>query len=243
MRIFVYKTTCNVNGKYYIGVHTEHRESDGYIGCGVCSNGTAKALKRKGVKSAFIDSVIKYGYENFTREILQEFKTIEQAYEYEANLVDSIKVAAQNCLNIRLGGAGGVVESTCKPIDLIEISTGKILNFKSRADCARFLGVTLIGDRKKFVNGKYMLKGTNVPIALKRFGEEPIYFYDISAAKKHTGLRTHRIQQLINHERKSASGWFLANFDFNSSFYKHAKAIRKRMNKTSTKLSPSAAKR
>ena len=70
MRSFVYKTTCVINNKYYIGVHSESRISDGYIGCGICSDGTAKILKRKGVKSAFIDSVIKYGYKNFKREMV-----------------------------------------------------------------------------------------------------------------------------------------------------------------------------
>jgi hypothetical protein len=47
MRHFVYKTTCTPTGKYYIGVHSERRASDGYIGCGICSDGSAKSLKRK----------------------------------------------------------------------------------------------------------------------------------------------------------------------------------------------------
>ena len=102
MRYFIYKTTCVPTGKYYIGVHSERRKSDGYIGCGVCSDGTAIALKSKGVKSAFIDSVIKYGYKNFKREVLIEFDSSEDAYDYEANLVDSKLVNDPNCLNIKL---------------------------------------------------------------------------------------------------------------------------------------------
>lgn len=41
MRHYIYKTTCIPSGKYYYGVHSERRISDGYIGCGVFSNGTA----------------------------------------------------------------------------------------------------------------------------------------------------------------------------------------------------------
>ncbi len=229
MRYFIYKTTCVPTGKYYIGVHSERRKSDGYIGCGVCSDGTAIALKSKGVKSAFIDSVIKYGYKNFKREVLIEFDSSEDAYDYEANLVDSKLVNDPNCLNIKLGGIGGKNTNSCKSVELINSITGEVLKFESQADAAHFLGVQNISGKKSFKDSDYILNGYNKPISIKRFGEEPVKFYDVKAASKHTGIDVYSLNRLISKERKSCKGWFLSDFDFNSTFYKNAKSIRKEL--------------
>jgi hypothetical protein len=229
VRYFIYKTTCVPTGKYYIGVHSERRKSDGYIGCGVCSDGTAIALKSKGVKSAFIDSVIKYGYKNFKREVLIEFDSSEDAYDYEANLVDSKLVNDPNCLNIKLGGIGGKNTNSCKSVELINSITGEVLKFESQADAAHFLGVQNISGKKSFKDSDYILNGYNKPISIKRFGEEPVKFYDVKAASKHTGIDVYSLNRLISKERKSCKGWFLSDFDFNSTFYKNAKSIRKEL--------------
>jgi hypothetical protein len=229
VRYFIYKTTCIPTGKYYIGVHSERRRADGYIGCGVCSDGTAIALKSKGVKSAFIDSVIKYGYKNFKREVLIEFDSSEDAYDYEANLVDSKLVNDPNCLNIKLGGIGGKNTNSCKSVELINSITGEVLKFESQADAAHFLGVQNISGKKSFKDSDYILNGYNKPISIKRFGEEPITFYDVKAASKHTGIDVYSLNRLISKERKSCKGWFLSDFDFNSTFYKNAKSIRKEL--------------
>lgn len=229
MRYFVYKTTCNTNGKFYIGVHSERRQSDGYIGCGICSDGSAKALKRKGVKSALIDSVIKYGYKNFTREIVKEFDSVDEAYDFEKNLVTEDFIKDSLCLNIRPGGIGGVSETVCKPISVMDCKTGEVFSFKSQADCASFIGVQNISGHKYLANRAYVLHGFNEPISIKRPLEDPIHFHDIYEAVKFTGLRVHSLRRLLAKERKSSNGWFLSDFDFNSSFYKHAKAIRKQI--------------
>jgi len=139
MKYFVYKTICIPTKKYYVGVHSERRSSDGYIGCGVCSNGTALSLKRKGVKSAFIDSVIKYGYHNFKREIIQEFNSIEEAYVYEEKLVTKEFVSLKDCLNIKIGGVVGKNNNTSKKVEIIDSETGSCYKFDSQADCAIFL--------------------------------------------------------------------------------------------------------
>lgn len=229
MRYFVYKTTCIPNGKYYIGVHSERKKSDGYIGCGVCSDGNAIGLKSKGIKSAFIDSVIKYGYKNFKREILQEFNCIEDAYKYECSLVNSELVNNPNCLNIRLGGIGGKNTKSCKPVELINSITGKVLKFESQADAASFLGLKNISGKKSFKDSDYIINGCNKKISIKRFGEEPLTFYDIKAASKITGIGVYSLNRLISKERKSCKGWFLSDFDFNSAFYKNSKSIRKEL--------------
>lgn len=232
MRYFIYKTTCIPTGKYYIGVHSERRESDGYIGCGVCSDGNAISLKAKGIKSAFIDSVIKYGYKNFKRDILIEFDSLEKAYEHEAILVDNKLINDPNCLNIKLGGIGGKNLKSYKPVKLINYITGEILKFESQAEAASFLGLKNISGKKSFKNSNYILNGYNKPISIKRFGEDPIMFYDIKAASNYTGINVYSLNRLISKKRKSCKGWFLFDFDFNSKFYKNAKLIKKELNLT-----------
>lgn len=63
---FIYKTTCLINNKIYIGKH-EGREDDGYIGSG-------KLFKR---------AVKKYGKENFKREILRRCETLHELKIWE----------------------------------------------------------------------------------------------------------------------------------------------------------------
>jgi len=227
MRYFVYKTTCLPTGKYYIGVHSERRQSDGYIGCGICSDGTAVNLKNKKIKSAFIDSVIKYGYKSFKREIIKEFPSVNEAYKFEKELVTKDVVNDSKCLNIRLGGIGGLSDNVCKKIDILDCKTGEIISFDSQAACAHFLGVHNISGHKYLAKRAYVLHGFNEPISIKRPLEDPIHFHDIYEAVKFTGVRIHSLRRLLAKERKSCNGWFLSDFDFNSSFYKHAKAIRK----------------
>ena len=227
MKYFVYKTTCIPTGKYYIGVHSERRKSDGYIGCGVCSNGSALSLKRKGVKSAFIDAVVKYGYNNFQLEILKEFNSVEEAYNYEEKIVTKNLILLKDCLNIKVGGIGGSNTNTSKKIKIINSETGVCYKFDSQADCASFLGIQNISGKKRFLKSKYILKGFEVPITIKKENQEPIHFYDVNKAAEFTSIGVYSLNRLLSKKRKSCKGWFLSDFDFNSSFYKHAKSIRK----------------
>jgi hypothetical protein len=227
MRYFVYQTTCIPTGKYYIGVHSERRASDGYIGCGVCSDGSAKSLKRKGIKSALIDSVIKYGYKNFKREILKEFNSVEDAYKFESELVNEESILDEKCLNIKIGGIGGLNPNSCKSIEIVNTKTGESHLFSSQAECASFLGLQNISGKKKFLKNLYIVKGFEKPISIKKPNHKPIHFYDVSQAAEFTSISVFSLNRLLSGERKSCNEWFLADFDFNSSFYKNAKSIRK----------------
>jgi hypothetical protein len=93
---FVYKTTNLVNQKIYIGVHSTEVVEDGYLGSG-------KYLRR---------AVRKYGSENFTREVLSFFKTRNEAFQYEAELVNLDFVKRKDTYNLILGGNG------TNPVDL-----------------------------------------------------------------------------------------------------------------------------
>lgn len=84
----IYKTTNLVNGKYYIGKHKTKNLDDGYIGSG-------KLLKR---------AVLKYGIDNFHKEILHICKN-----EKHMNLLETILVVPDPEVNYNLceGGKGG----------------------------------------------------------------------------------------------------------------------------------------
>ncbi len=87
----VYRITNQINGKYYIGVHTTKDLNDGYMGSGI-------AIK---------NAIDKYGVECFTKEILYDFDTIEEAYGMEKRLVTIDIVRDRNSYNLHTGGKGG----------------------------------------------------------------------------------------------------------------------------------------
>ena len=85
---FVYKIENSVNGKYYIGVHKSNDPNDSYMGSGI-------AIKR---------AIKKYGIENFTKTILEEFDSADRAYSYEKMIVDP---SSEMSYNMNTGGKGG----------------------------------------------------------------------------------------------------------------------------------------
>lgn len=63
----IYKTTCKINGKIYVGQHKTEVVDDGYLGSG-------KLIRR---------AISKYGVDNFTREVLEIVDTPDEARERE----------------------------------------------------------------------------------------------------------------------------------------------------------------
>ena len=92
----IYKIVCIPTGEYYYGVHNGNNTSK-YAGSG-------KLLKSK---------INKYGLDNFTKEILLTFDTIEEAYEYEAVIVNKKTIRKNNpkSLNLSEGGKGFTSEA------------------------------------------------------------------------------------------------------------------------------------
>lgn len=85
---YIYKTTCNITGKYYIGMHSTDKLDDGYLGSG-------RRLKY---------SINKYGKNNHTKVILEYFENREDLRIREAELVTLDEIAKENCLNLNVGG-------------------------------------------------------------------------------------------------------------------------------------------
>jgi hypothetical protein len=210
VKYLFYKTTCLVTDKFYYGVHLERKKNDGYIGCGVKSQSTAVCLKKSGVKSAFIDSVIKYGYYNFKRETIAEYDTAAEAYLHEAQVVTRELIADPMCLNLKLGGYDGKTERLSRPISIVNVLNGQVFDFDSHTACNAFLGLVDMRYYSRVVGKHYVIKGKEIPISLVNPDGVVIHFIDIVAAKIYAGLTMSRINDLITGNRKTAKGWALS---------------------------------
>lgn len=85
---FIYKTTCLINNKIYIGQHTTNKLDDEYLGSGTL-------LKH---------DIDKFGKEHFQREILFYCENQEELNHKEAQIVDEEFIARDDTYNIQVGG-------------------------------------------------------------------------------------------------------------------------------------------
>ncbi len=94
MRHYTYKIVNKINNHYYYGRRSyegEVIEQDTYYGSG------------KRLKLAFK----KYGIENFSKIILQEYETYEELVDAEKKLISEFEVNDVDCYNLSYGGHGG----------------------------------------------------------------------------------------------------------------------------------------
>jgi len=89
---FVYVTTNLVNGKQYIGDHSTNDLNDGYLGSG----------------KYFINAVKKYGKQNFSRKILEHFKTKEEAFNCQSIYIERYNTVVPNGYNISIVGGTNI---------------------------------------------------------------------------------------------------------------------------------------
>lgn len=91
----VYLTLNKVNGKIYVGQHKTRFLDDGYIGSG----------------NAISSAIRKYGFENFERIVLFDFKTFEEMDEMEKEIVTNDFCGRSDTYNIISGGNVMCVEA------------------------------------------------------------------------------------------------------------------------------------
>ena len=90
---YLYKTTCLVTGRYYIGMHSTCNLDDSYMGSGL-------RLRR---------SIRKYGVDNHKKEILEFFDTREELAIREKEVVNFELIKEDMCMNLVAGGNGGFI--------------------------------------------------------------------------------------------------------------------------------------
>ena len=88
---YIYKITCNVTNRFYIGMHSTDNLNDGYLGSG---------------KRLWF-SINYHGKENHTKEILEFLETRELLKEREKFLVNKELISEDLCMNLVIGGEGG----------------------------------------------------------------------------------------------------------------------------------------
>jgi len=88
---YIYKTTCNVTGKWYIGMHSCYDINDGYMGSG----------------TVLRYSIRKYGKDNHTKEILEFLPTREELVLREIEIINKELISDGKCMNLKEGGYGG----------------------------------------------------------------------------------------------------------------------------------------
>ena len=89
----LYKTTCLITKRFYIGMHSTDNLEDGYIGSG-------RQLWR---------SVNKHGKENHVTEILETLPDRRSLKEREKHIVNEEFIEDEMCMNLMAGGTGGFI--------------------------------------------------------------------------------------------------------------------------------------
>lgn len=88
---FIYKTTCIITNKFYIGMHSTDNLEDGYIGSG----------------QKLWHSINKHGKENHICEILEFLPDRKTLALREQQIVNGELLEDKMCMNLVIGGEGG----------------------------------------------------------------------------------------------------------------------------------------
>ena len=116
----IYKTTCLVTGRYYVGMHSTDDLNDAYLGSGL----------------RLLRSVKKYGADQHRREILEDLPTREAASEREKELITEEMRADPECLNCGAGGLGAVDRPPTKDETRKKLSASLQAHYDSDAGLA-----------------------------------------------------------------------------------------------------------
>lgn len=115
----IYKTTCVVTGKYYVGMHSTDTLEDGYLGSGTL-------LQR---------SIKKHGKDKHVRVILEHCEDRDTLAKREERLVSPDLLSDPQCMNLNVGGVGkypGLEVSLTTREKLSLAQTGKTSPFKGK---------------------------------------------------------------------------------------------------------------
>lgn len=135
MKYIVYLTTNKVNNKIYIGIHGTRNPYvfDGYLGCGV--NVKLPKTYMKG-ETAFKQAVKKYGINNFYRNVLHIFDSVEEAKSMESLLVNEDFIKRTDTYNMILGG--GMPPDLSKKVFQFDLQGNLLKEWRNQVDVTAF---------------------------------------------------------------------------------------------------------
>lgn len=100
---YIYKTTCVITGRYYLGMHTSEDMNDSYLGSGT--------ILRKSIK--------KYGRENHIKEIICYCESRKTLQDKERELINESLLSDPLCMNLKIGGEGGGQKGVKRSVETV----------------------------------------------------------------------------------------------------------------------------
>jgi len=140
---YIYKTTNIITNRYYIGMHSTNDIEDGYMGSG----------KRLWY------SINKYGKENHKIKILEYLPNRKDLSEREKELVNEDILQDKMCMNLIVGGTGGIFSE--EHHEKMKKGASKWLKEKWKEQEYRNKTIKMISENTKKTHKKGKLKYDN----------------------------------------------------------------------------------
>lgn len=132
---YLYKITNLVNNKIYVGIHSTNNLEDGYMGSG-------KALHF---------AKIKYGIENFKKEIISFHDSVESLNEAEAKIVNKEFVKRKDTYNLYIGGA----YTPASPADILSKSLAQKRYWSKQSKEYISARMSIMGSKKHWPKDRF----------------------------------------------------------------------------------------
>jgi hypothetical protein len=136
---YIYKTTCLITGKFYVGMHSTDNLEDGYLGSG----------KILGYSRA------KYGDENHVREILEHCDDRKSLASREKEIVNEELLKDPLNINLKYGGDGGGKFSSKEQQRNASIAGNRSPNRNHKVIIAKILATKNLRNSGNYFGGKH----------------------------------------------------------------------------------------
>lgn len=210
---YLYKITNLINNKIYIGIHSTENIDDGYMGSG------------KRIKAA----IQKYGIDNFSKEILSYYPSLDEALIAEKETVTEDFCKRADTYNIAIGGCCGGSLVAGKSEEerkhwIANISKGckrsfensnrietyrKLRNskeFNDKFKATRAKTEQNMTDEQKEQRSKFFKEVHNTPLAKKHHAEATKRRWStMTEEEKEKQINNNRLSQLKEETQKSRS--------------------------------------
>ena len=119
----IYKATCLINNKCYVGITTQGLKRRAW---------RHKSIKYSGT-CIFKNAILKYGFENFKFEVIEKVSTEDALVEREKFWIKELKALHPNGYNFLEGIVSGYELSRPRMVPVFCIDTGEVFECMSKA--------------------------------------------------------------------------------------------------------------